>query len=178
MGGDVWMAGSSPAMPPGADGTISSSLGVGGVGFAGRLSAPGGQALTQAGRQAQDSSRRYLRASSLQSSTTVPLSAALVLLKTIPSEMRIWPLAVFSAVPESCKSWKASLLASGPCDGLFTPSGMTTNLFTSSLPPAGTVVSGANEMPRLFGNLGSVDAKRRSHSHSCLACCCGVDWST
>jgi hypothetical protein len=34
-------------------------------------------------------SRRYLRASSLQFSTTVQLSAAFVLLKTIPSDTRI-----------------------------------------------------------------------------------------
>ena len=67
-------------------------------------------------------SRRYLRASSLQFSTTVALvSSVFVLLKAIPSEMRIWPLAVFSEFPESYSSPKASAFSTGPPDWLFTP---------------------------------------------------------
>ena len=97
---------------------------LGGFGCAGRLSL---MPRLQAGHDSRPAhrgtaSRRYLRASSLQFSTTVALvSSAFVLSKTIPSEMRIWPLAVFSEFPESYSSPKASLFSSGPPDGLFMP---------------------------------------------------------
>jgi hypothetical protein len=86
------MAGSSPVMPPGPMGQCLRAL----VFLPGRsrrlwFRRPAFsvwlKALAQAGREVEDSSRRYLRATSLQFSATVHfVSAAFVLVKRIPSD--------------------------------------------------------------------------------------------